>query len=217
VPDEKDTVISIKTMTRPQDQSSELRPFMQARFTAAKKALWHSELCALASGALALLCSLLPEWSWLPWAGGGTCLCILGIQKYFDHIFKQTYDDAERIRRMFLLADGLGKPIPASELSQLRLEFGHIEHNGHAYYTSNASPGFTRLLTLLWESAFWTQHLQNLLAKKFWRIGAPTTALLSIASFFILAITSSDIFPSALIAAFSLLAQKPAHRDETRI
>lgn len=193
-------------MREPQ-HAGQLRPFMQARFAAAKQALKWSGRLAFASGWLALLLVFLPEsWAWLAWCGGVASLLVLLGQQYGDHEFRHSYDDAERIRRIFLLSDSLGRPVPASELAQLRLEFGDLQHDGSAYYTSDLPPGPRRLLSLTWESAFWTRRLQELLATSFWRRASLTTVFFLTAAFAVLAVTSAAVVPKAVIAAFSLLA-----------
>ena len=183
-------------------QAQQLRAMMQARFDCAKNGLRWAERLSIVIGALALIQVFLPEAG--AWIGGGVAVGLLIAQQYHAHRFRSSYGDAERIRRAFLVSNGLGKDVPESEMARLRLDLGNLQHDGTPYYTSDLPPGLERLLMLTWESAFWTDRLQRLIAMKLWKQAAASTVF-PLVAVIVLAATNEDTVIKVVIAALALL------------
>lgn len=155
---------------------SSLKPFMHHCFAVAKKLFLWSDVCAWSIGGLGVATAVFPEsWGSVVWIAGVVGLLLLVAQQYLVYVFRKTFNDAERVKRAFLLADAQGKRVSASDLSELRKVHGLRDANDEPYYTSPHPPGAKRLLMIVWESAFWSADLQRVMAARyFWRAVSST-------------------------------------------
>lgn len=158
------------------ESPSSLKPFMHRCFASAKRLFLWSDVCAWTIGGLGVATAVLPEsWGGVVWGAGVVGLLLLIAQQFLLYRFRKAFNDAERVKRAFLLADAQGRRIAASDLSELRKVHGVREVNDDSYYTSPHPPGMKRLLMLVWESAFWSADLQRVMAARyFWRAVSST-------------------------------------------
>ena len=162
-----------------------LKPFMQVCYTEAKQALRCSERLGLSIGILAVAAVLIPEeWGPVAWCGGVVAFLLLAAQQYQGYRFRELNSRAEHIRRQYLLCDGLGCRLSEANLAPLERRFGKLEADDDPYYTSHLKPGPKRLWMLVWESAFWSEDLQEHLASTFWRKAAGVSTLVLVALLF---------------------------------
>lgn len=187
--------------------SQQLRPFMGARFTAAKSAQRWAGRVGVAIGLVAVVVVLVPESvAWVAWGGGILSVVLVVAQQYLLYRFRKAYSEAEEIRRLCMVSSGLGSRIPAVEMASLRRRFGCLEDKHEdPYYTSHLEPGPKRLLMLTWESAFWSEDLQEHLASKLWRRAAVTTLLFSVAVVVALVGPEGPVVPKVVVASLSFL------------
>lgn len=184
----------------------QLKPFLKALFTDAKKALRDSEWLGLGIGVLALLTVFLPEgWGRLAWGGGVLSLVLLVLQQVQGYRFRHLYANAEEIRRQFLLSDGLGSKLSQPEISRLILRHGQLEDDGEPYYTSRFPAGPKRLLMLTWESAFWSEHLQAVFVKRLLLKAAGTSAIAVVALLFSLYGPEGPVVAKVIPPAMALI------------
>lgn len=177
------TTCNAGTMHEPKN----LKPYMQTCFTAAKQKLVHAESLALALSVVAVLAVLVPEdYGLIGWAAGVLSVLLLVAQQHESYRFRSLYCRAEDIRRLYLLCDGLGCHISQSNLAPLERRYGELEVDDEAYYTSHLEPGPKRLWMLVWESAFWSEDLQERMAKAFWWKAIGTSGLVFVALLFAL-------------------------------
>jgi hypothetical protein len=184
-------------------QPEKLRPFMDAQFTRAKRALGLSERLGIAIPLLAVGAVFIPDnMAAAAWVVGILSVACLVIQNWQVYRFRDLNARAEEVRRTFLLRDGLGGTVSQVELSRLRRRYGKLEPDKEPYYTSHLDPGPRRLLMLVWESAFWSEDLQEHLAREFWLKAARTTGLTAFAFAFALygpeVLIVSRVLPPAL-------------------
>lgn len=159
-----------------------LKPYMRTCFTEAKRNLRYSELSALALSWVAVLASLIPDaWGLIGWVAGLVSVALLVAQQCQTYRFREFFGRAEDIRRQYLLCDGLGCRISQSSLARLERRYGKMEVDDEAYYTSHLEPGSGRLWMLVWESAFWSEDLQERMASAFWWKALGTTVMVVIA------------------------------------
>jgi len=163
---------------------------MQDQFRRAKRALRWSERVAITVGIGAVFLVFIPEDRVvLAWVAGLISVLLLVCEQLLRYRFRRIYEDAEDIRRLFLLCDGLGqKPSPA-EMARICTRFGEsrVAASMEPYFTSPLPPGPKRLLMLVWESAFWSEDLQRLLERTFFRRALGTTAVAIVAALIALA------------------------------
>ena len=186
----------------------ELRPFMRHRFTQAKSTLRWSERIGVAVGLLAVAVVFVPDSvAWAAWGGGLLSLGLLVTQQYVLYRFRKAYEEAEEVRRLCMLHDGLGGQVSAVKMASLRRRFGALEDNdGNAYYTSHLEAGPERLLMDTWESAFWSEDLQGHMAARFWWYAAVTTGLFVVAAIVVLVGPEGPLIPKVVVASMSFLA-----------
>lgn len=155
----------------------ELRQIMQTQFSNAKSVLEWSEGLAITVGVASVFLVLLPDdKQTFAWVGGLVSIALLVVERFLRDRFRTLYDDAEDIRRLFLLCDGLGQSPSEAELARIRtrIDVGEVIKSG-PYFTSPLSASPKRLLMLVWESAFWSEDLQRLTAKRFFGWAIATT------------------------------------------
>ena len=161
---------------------NKLQPFMAAQFTSAKLALGRSERLGIAIGLVAVGAVFIPEtMNAVAWGVGILSGLLLVAQHWQAYRFRDLNAQAEEVRRTFLLRDGLGTTVSQVELGRLRRRYGSLEPDEEPYYTSHLDPGPRRLLMLVWESAFWSEDLQEHLARNFFWKAVSTTALAAVA------------------------------------
>ena len=163
-------------------EAKKLKPYMEVNFTEAKTKLANSERIAIALGVLAVMAVLIPdEWNLAGWGAGVLSILLLVAQQHQSYRFRDLYSQAEGLRRQYLLCDGLGCGISQSNLAPLERRYGELEAYDEAYYTSHLKPGPKRLWMLVWESAFWSEDLQEGMANAFWWKAVGTSSLVFIA------------------------------------
>ena len=114
-----------------------LKPYMRECFASAKRSFLWSDVCAWTIGVLGVVTAVLPEsWGGVVWGAGVVGFLLLIAQQYLLYRFRKTFNDAEREKRAFLLADAQGKRVSASDLSELRKVHGLKDANDEPYYTS---------------------------------------------------------------------------------
>lgn len=187
--------------------AQQLRPFMGARFTAAKSAQRWSGRVGVTIGLVAVGVVFVPERvAWVAWGGGLLSVVLVVAQQYLTFRFRKAYQEGEEIRRLCMVSDGLDREIPDHVMAPLRLRYGEIEDRSEdRYYTSHLEPGPKRLLMLTWESAFWSEHLQGHLASKLWWRAALTTSLFAVAVVVALVGPEGPLVPKAVVASLSFL------------
>ncbi len=91
----------------------------------------------------------------------------------FTYQAKNLKSTAERARRLILLSEGLGYQVSKKEIADLQCGFSASETDGQKwenanYFSSRATPGFSKLTDHLQESAFYSKHLYAASAKQAW-------------------------------------------------
>jgi hypothetical protein len=162
--------------------ATELKPYMQKAFAKAKARFWWSDRFGWGIAALGVLGAMVPPsaetWTWIITVLG---LCMLIVQRVLLYRFRKGYACAEKIRRAFLAADAYGEKVPAATLATLTKRHGTLIQDGAPYYTSLYPPGPKRLLMLTWESAFWSEDLQEAMSAKYLNRAWLSTALFACA------------------------------------
>lgn len=185
----------------------ELRPFMRHRFAQAKAKLRWSERIGVAVGLIAVAVVFVPESvAWGAWVGGLLSIVLLVGQQYIGYRFRKAYGEAEEVRRLCMLHDGLGGDVSAVKMASLRRRFADLEDDGgESYYTSHLAAGPERLLMDTWESAFWSEDLQEHMGARFWWFAVSTTALFAVAAIVVLVGPEGPLIPKVVVASMSLL------------
>ncbi|TAL78667.1 MAG: hypothetical protein EPN88_02095 [Bacteroidetes bacterium] len=100
------------------------------------------------------------------------------------------YSQAEKVRRLLLLSDGLGIELPKLEIAQLEVEIGTLDKNRPLYtppyYDSPLSTGPNRLADIIAESSFFTKNLSNSSAKLFGTIALLGFAIVVCSMYFLI-------------------------------
>lgn len=100
----------------------------------------------------------------------------LGITVYVtfvEHTGARARSLGERVRRLTLIAEGLGRSPPADELLEIRAMASDFENEALArddanYFASRSGAGLPRFGEMLEESAFWTHHLLSRSERASW-------------------------------------------------
>lgn len=187
-------------------EPKQLKPYMQTSFTKAKVKLVNSERLALALGVVAVLAVVVPEeWGLVAWGAGVLSVALLAAEQYQSFRFRDLYGRGEEIRRQYLLSDGLGCRISQSNLAPLERRYGELKADDEPYYTSHLEPGPKRLWMLLWESAFWSEDMQERMARAFWWKAVGTSGLVLVALLFVLYGPEGPVISKVIPPALALV------------
>ena len=82
---------------------------------------------------------------------------------------------AERLRRMTMIAGGLGMELDGAEMFELANDGNASKSKAQRlhdpdYFASNSAPGIQRLVEMLEESAIWTTNLTKIAAREAWLV-----------------------------------------------
>jgi hypothetical protein len=118
-----------------------------------------------------------------------TALVLAFMWAYVGWQYRSTRGQAERVRRVTLLMEGLGEPISQSELRDIWTGFTSSAAEGAAladsnYYDAHEGAGFSRLLEMLEETSFWSCHLMKASAHHMW-VAFALSAIVSLTLFLI--------------------------------
>lgn len=187
------------------DKKSELKVIglYRAEFELAKSSELKSWLCQLAMASTALL-SIFTNSEFIVYPSTILALLAAFFDKWFSYQSKQQKDNAERARRLLLIANGLGYQVSKKELADLFANFSVSETSGEKwesknYFQSTEKIGYIRLSQLLQESAFFSKHLYAESAKLSW-------ALFGI--FFLISLTTLFILPVLPSPSWSITIAK---------
>ncbi len=110
---------------------------------------------------------------WLSYVGAILNLILVILWKIFKDKGRRSHYIAERGRRAVLLSGGLDIGFTGKLYTDLLSQFTVSETDGKKYedpeyFKAYGLPGYLRLAKMLEESAFWTKHLYDKSASRYW-------------------------------------------------
>jgi len=144
----------------------------RAEFEASKRLETISLRLQFAIVIVSILVIAMPQ-EWVSYVGGILNFILAIFWKVFSIKGRRSHYIAERARRAVLLSEGLGVDVTGKLYSDIHMQFTVSESDGRKheepkYYEAHGPPGYARLANMLQESAFWSKHLFDKCANKYW-------------------------------------------------